>query len=87
MNIRWHTAHVLSAKRDVLLPDRDVLQPAVPLWKVIVGAHADEKLSPSLRARRFSYMLLTIFCALMLTPRAARSPDLDKGWPRNPRSH
>ena len=59
MNIRWHTAHVLSAKRDVLLPDRDVLQPAVPLWKVIVGAHADEKLSPSLRARRFSYMLLT----------------------------
>jgi hypothetical protein len=50
---------VLSAKRDVLLPDRDVLQPAVPLWKVIVGAHADEKLSPSLRARRFSYMLFT----------------------------
>ncbi|MBV9627348.1 MAG: hypothetical protein JO230_04545 [Xanthobacteraceae bacterium] len=59
-NISGHTGGVLSAKRDVLLPDRDVLQPAVPLWKVIVGAHADEKLSPSLRARRFSYMFLTI---------------------------
>jgi hypothetical protein len=56
MKISGHTTHVLSVKRDVLLPDRDVLQPAVPLWKVIVGAHADEKLSPSLRARRFSFL-------------------------------
>jgi hypothetical protein len=30
-----------------LLPDRDVLQSAVPLWKVIVGIDADERTPPS----------------------------------------
>lgn len=39
--IRW------LATRCELLPDRDVLRSAVPLWKVIVGIDADERTPPS----------------------------------------